>query len=284
MTRIACHQLAPRIGDLAANQTAVLDAITTSVSAGDEIIVLPELVLSGYVFASYTEAASLAIPADSPLLEEWAETLADSPALVVGGFAERGPDGLLYNSAALVDASGVRSVYRKTHLWDTEKRIFTPGDAAPPIVQTPAGRIAVMICYDLEFPELTRAVALAGAELIVAPVNWPLVPRPAGERPPEVLIAMAAARVNHLAIACCDRTGTERGQQWTTGTTIIDENGWVVATAARNGCATADLDLSQARDKTLTPLCDAFGDRRPNLYATLYRGILTTAHDKYDSR
>lgn len=270
MTRITCHQLAPRIGDAEANHAAVLDAIGRSVSAGDDLVVLPELALSGYCFASAAEAESLAVPADSAVFAEWAQALAGTATVVVGGFAERGSDGLLYNSAAVVDASGTRAVYRKMHLWDTEKRIFTPGGEAPPIVETPVGRVACMICYDLEFPELTRAVALAGAEVIVAPVNWPLVSRPEGEHPPEVIIAMAAARVNHLAIVCCDRTGTERGQQWTAGTTIIDELGWIAATAGPDGRATAELDLSRARDKTITPLCDAFGDRRPELYQILY--------------
>jgi hypothetical protein len=78
------------------------------------------------------------------------------------------------------------------------------------------------------------------------------------------------ARVNHLAIACCDRTGTERGQRWTAGTTIIDQDGWPVATADDAGVAGAELDLLRSRDKTLTPLCDAFGDRRPELYARIF--------------
>lgn len=137
-------------------------------------------------------------------------------------------------------------------------------------MQTRVGALAVLICYDLEFPELTRAVALAGAELIVVPTNWPLVPRPPHERAPEVTIAMAAARVNHVSIACCDRTGTERGQQWTEATTIDDQNGWVLATAGTGvSTASADLDLALARDKTLTLLGDAFDDRRPELYTAL---------------
>ncbi|MBC2867118.1 hypothetical protein [Streptomyces mexicanus] len=62
------------------------------------------------------------------------------------------------------------------------------------------------------------------------PTNWPLVDRADGERPPEVVIAQAAARVNHVVIACCDRSGRERGQEWTEGTTIVDDNGRNAAT------------------------------------------------------
>jgi predicted amidohydrolase len=76
---------------------------------------------------------------------------------------------------------------------------------------------------------------------------------------------MAAARTNRIFVACCDRDGTERGQEWTAGTAIVDECGWIVATA-EDGVAAADLDLSRAREKALTELADAFGDRRPELY------------------
>jgi predicted amidohydrolase len=268
MTRIVCRQLAPKVGDFVANRAMSLAAITESVSAGADIVVLPELVTSGYVFASQEEAESVSVRPDHPIFAEWAA--AAGSALVVGGFAEQGDDGLIYNSAACVDSSGMLAVYRKTHLWDREKLFFTPGPDIPPVVDTPVGRVAVLICYDLEFPELTRGVALAGAELIVVPTNWPLVPRPQGERAPEVIIGMAAARINHVAIACCDRTGVEREQEWTEGTTIIDENGWVVSTAGAGvGVASAELDLTLSRDKTLTLLGDAFGDRRPELYAAL---------------
>ena len=88
------------------------------------------------------------------------------------------PTAVIYNSAAVVDSSGVRAVYRKTHLWDRERLIFTPGAELPPVVETAHGRIGVLICYDLEFPELPRSLALRGADLICAPVNWPLIDPP----------------------------------------------------------------------------------------------------------
>ena len=109
----------------------------------------------------------------------------------------------------------------------------------------------------LRRPPSCRLLALAGAELIVVPTNWPLVDRPEGERPPEVQIAMAAARVNRVFIACCDRIGTERGQEWTAGTAVIDEAGWVIARQTEEGAARAEIDLALARDKRLTDLCDA---------------------------
>ncbi len=269
MTTIVCQQLAPVVGDLDANRRLSLEAIAAAVGDGADIVVLPELVTSGYVFQSTEEAAAVAIGATDPLFAEWAARAAPGGAVVIGGFCERAADGAIYNSAAVVDGSGVIGVYRKGHLWDREKLWFCPGDDPPAVFDTSAGRIGVLVCYDLEFPEMTRTLALAGAELIAVPTNWPLVERPAGERPPEVTIAMAAARVNRVSVACCDRTGTERGQEWNAGTSIIDEQGWVRAAQTGVGAATAKLDLTRSHDKRYTELADAFADRRPELYRAI---------------
>lgn len=269
MTRVACQQLAPTFGDLAANQAMTLAAIREAASSGADVVVLPELASSGYMFDSPEEAASLAIGADHEILAEWAAEAAAADIIVVGGFCELGDDGRIYNSAAVFDAAGLRAVYRKLHLWDREKLVFTAGTTPPPVLDTRVGRLAVVICYDLEFPELTRSLALAGTQLLLVPTNWPLVPRPDGERPPEALIAMATARVNRMAIACADRVGNERGQAWTGGTTIVGVDGWTAAESRAPGVVLADLDLQPALDKRLTDHADALRDRRPELYASL---------------
>ena len=269
MTRVVCCQLAPQVGDPAGNTALALAAVRGALAGGADVVVLPELVTSGYVFASPQEAASLAVTPDDEVLAAWAGALAGTSAVVVGGFAERGGDGRTYNSAALVDATGVRAVYRKAHLWDREKLFFTPGDAAPPVVETAHGRIGVMVCYDLEFPEWVRTAVLAGADLIALPTNWPLFPRPEGERPAEVTIAMAAARSNKVAIACCDRSGVERGQEWTGGTAVVGADGWVLATPDGAGVAAADVDLPASRDKRLTEHAHLLHDRRPELYGAV---------------
>jgi predicted amidohydrolase len=273
VTRVACQQLAPAIGDLDANRTLCLKAIDEAVDAGAEVIVLPELITSGYMFSSTEEAAQVAIAPDHELLREWAAVAARADVVVIGGFCERDPEGgeLVYNSAAVVDAGGLRAVYRKLHLWDNEHAIFTPGAQAPPAIDTRVGRIGVVICYDLEFPELTRSVALAGAQLLAVPTNWPLFPRPDGERPSEVTIAMATGRINRMAVACADRLGTERGQDWTGGATIVDAEGWVAAESGLPGMVIADVDLQLALDKRLTDRADVFGDRRPELYGAIAR-------------
>ena len=76
--------------------------------------------------------------------------------------------------------TGCARVYRKAHLWDGERFMFAAGAGAPPVVDTRLGRVATMICYDLEFPEWVRLPALHGAQLLSAPVNWPAHPTPRG--------------------------------------------------------------------------------------------------------
>lgn len=267
MTRIAVAQLAPVLSDLEANAALARDALAEAAQAGADVVVLPELITSGYLFADAEEAAAAAIGTDHEILRGWAEAAREASMVVIGGFCEAGADGNTYNSAAVIDEAGaLRAVYRKLHLWDLEKRLFTPGSEAPPVVATAHGKIAAMICYDLEFPELTRGVALGGAQLLTVPTNWPLVPRPEGERPPEAVIAMATARVNRMAVACADRLGTERGLDWTGGSTIVGVDGWVAAETRETGVIVADVDLEAALDKQLTELAHAFGDRRPELY------------------
>jgi 5-aminopentanamidase len=265
MTRIACCQFSPAIADLAVNAATIDTWIRAAVDAGADVIVLPELATCDYMFADEAEARTVALTPTDEAFAKWSAAAGDS--IVVGGFAEVGEDGLLYNSAAMVDAGGVVACYRKTHLWDREKLIFTPGGALPPVIATKHGTIAVMVCYDIEFGELTRRAVLDGAELIVAPVNWPHFDRPAGEHPGEIITAMSTARTNRVAVACCDRSGIERGQRWTEGSAIVGPDGWVVAeVGVGDGMALAEVDLSLTHDKKLTEHVDLLGDRRIDLY------------------
>jgi 5-aminopentanamidase len=239
------------------------------VAAGAQVVVLPELATSGYVFESADEARSCAEPAGGATLRVWSQEAARGDAIVIGGFCELADDGLLYNSAAVVDATGVLGVYRKIHLWDREKLFFEPGVECAPVLETRFGRIGVQVCYDLNFPEVARGLALAGADLIVLPTNSPRFPRPDGERPMEVTLAMATAHLSHVFFAMCDRCGPERGVEWVGGSVICDEWGWVLAGPPAGfgpGLVFADCDLSRARDKAWNARNDVFADRRPDLY------------------
>ena len=276
LTVIAVAQLAITIGEPDANRKAAAAAVAEAAAAGARLVVLPELCDSGYVFGAVAgparaEAGALAAPADdSDTLRQWHALAAEHQLVIVGGFCERGGDGRLYNSAALVDESGTRAVYRKAHLWDKEKLVFTPGDAPPPVLDTAVGRVAVMICYDLEFPEWTRLAALNGADLIAAPVNWPYAARPAGERPAEVVKAQAAAATNGVFVAVADRCQDERGVSWISGSLIAGPDGYPLAGPVlqdRPAVLTAACDLQAARDKSLDGDNDLLADRRPSLYA-----------------
>jgi 5-aminopentanamidase len=276
MTLIAAAQFGPVLGDPDANRATAAGAVRDAAAQGARLVVLPELSDSGYVFTGPDEARGLATrAADSPTLRQWRDLAAAHGCAVVGGFCELGDDGLLYNSAALVDESGPRAVYRKAHLWDREKLIFTPGADAPPVVSLPYGQVAVMICYDLEFPEWTRLAALDGADLIAAPVNWPAAPCPAGERPAEVTKVQADASVNGVYVVVADRCGIERGVDWISGTLIAGPEGYLLAgpvLADHPALLLADCDLAAARDKRINSRNDLLADRRPELYPRVTSG------------
>jgi predicted amidohydrolase len=269
--RVACRQLAPTADDLDGNRRGAREAVAEAVAAGARLVVLPELCTSGYVFDAPEEARSLAQPAHGGALEEWAEEARCGDAVVVGGFCELGDDGALYNSAAVVDGTGVLAVYRKTHLWDREKLFFRSGDAPPPVVDTAVGRVGVAVCYDTSFPELMRGLALRGADVVAVPTNNPVFPRPDGQDPQEVAAIRAHAYFNRVFIACCDRCGTERGVEFLGASMIADELGWAMTEIAlgRETLLTADCDLGRARDKRWNDRNDVFGDRRPDIYAAM---------------
>jgi predicted amidohydrolase len=166
----------------------------------------------------------------------------------------------------------VRATYRKVHLWDREQLVFAPGDGPPPVVETRHGRIGVMVCYDLEFPEWVRTAALAGNDLLCVPTNWPRLPRPEGESPLEIVHARSAAAANGLFVAACDRCGTERGVDWVQGSVIVSTGGWLLAgppTEGGEALITADLDLAGALDKSFGERNDVLADRRPELYGAV---------------
>jgi predicted amidohydrolase len=272
---VAVAQLALAVGELDANRQAARAAITQAAAAGARFVVLPELSDSGYMISNADEARSLASSAaDGATLREWRELAARFDLAVAGGFCELGPDGNLYNSAAIVDASGTRTVYRKAHLWDVEKKIFTPGNDAPPVVALPFGNVGLMICYDLEFPEWVRLAALSGADLIAVPVAWSAEgsPAPPGQRSGEVVSAQAAASANGVFIAVADRCQAERGVEWLGGSVILRRGGYPAAGPVcenRAAVLTAVIDLHLARDKRISERNDLFTDRRPDLYARL---------------
>jgi predicted amidohydrolase len=266
---IACCQMLPDVEDAEAGAARARAALRAAVEMGASIVVLPELANSGYAFRTAEEARAAAVPADGALLDGWAAEAAQSDAVVIGGFCELGADGRVFNSAAVVGAGGVLAVYRKLHLWNDEASWFSPGEEPAPVVSTRHGRIGVGVCYDIEFPELTRGLALAGAELIALPTNWPRQAVAPGGEPSLHLLARATAYFSRVFVAVCDRGGDERGLGFQGGTAIAKPDGSLLAAAmpgARAETVIAECDLSVSRDKRTGARNDAIADRRPELY------------------
>ena len=261
--RVSAVALDVRIGDLETNLSRIGQVLAGIEADGPHLIVFPELATSGYVFDDAAEARSVALAVDDARLTALSEHV-PAGAVVVFGFCELG-EVALYNSALVIGADGVIGCYRKAHLWDAECDVFDSGPEAGTVFDTPIGRVGVAICYDSEFPELPRRLALMGADVLALPVNWPRVARPAGEHPPETIQAMASARSSRLATVIADRDGTERGVEWTGGTAVISSDGWITATPGDGMVASTVLEMSG--DKRLGAYNDLFADRRPDLYA-----------------
>jgi predicted amidohydrolase len=131
------------------------------------------------------------------------------------------------------------------------------------------GRLAVMICYDLEFPEMVRDVAVRGAQLLAVPANWPTVGKPLAERPIEVVKAQAFAAANRVFIAVADRCGPERGVSWFGASVICGVDGYPLAGpgAGVPVTLTAEVNVHAADDKTIGPHNHALDDRRADIVA-----------------
>jgi predicted amidohydrolase len=190
----------------------------------------------------------------------------------VVGVNERG-EGVRHNSAVLLGPQGHIATYRKLHLFNNEKSWFEPGGELP-VVDLPFGRVGMVICFDLWFPEAVRALALAGAEVVAVPTNWVgsfkrRLYDDAGYCQGDI-VAMASAAQNGLVMACADRVGVEREVRFLGCSVIVGTDGWPVAGPAgpeEEVLLVADVDLDTvASARGRTPRNNLLGDRRPDSY------------------
>lgn len=268
---IACIQMEPRVGDKAGNVRRSEELIEAAHQRGARLVVLPELCNSGYVFESRDEAFALAEPlAGGDTILGWSELAARLGVTLVAGFAER--DGQsLYNSAAVIGPDGVIGRYRKLHLWGDEQLYFEPGNLGVPVFNTPFGRIACAICYDIWFPEVFRLAAVAGADILCVPTNWVPMPGQRDDLPVMAnILAMSGAHSNGMAVAAADRVGVERGQPFLGNSLIVDSRGWPAAGPASHDAEeilVAEVSLSDARrHRQLNDFNHVLRDRRPDVY------------------
>jgi predicted amidohydrolase len=269
--RVACLQMEPHVGQKERNVARSLELIERAAAEGANLVVLPELCNSGYVFETREEAHTLAeeIP-NGPTTEAWMQVATRHKLVIVAGIAEREGDSL-YNAAAIVGPNGLLGRYRKNHLWGAENLFFEPGNLGVPVFRIGAGRIACAICYDIWFPETFRLAALQGADLLCVATNW--VPMP--EQPTTLpvmanILAMGGAHSNSMFVAAADRVGVERGQPFLGNSVIVSHAGWPLAGPAsldREEIIMADINLSDARRKrTLNDFNQLLRDRRIDVY------------------
>ncbi|MFI7059359.1 nitrilase family protein [Kribbella sp. NPDC050124] len=273
--RAAVVQFEPRVGveNLKANALAVEQRLTAAADAGAGLIVLPELATTGYVFETREEAFAHAeeVP-DGPTVELFARIAAARNVYIVGCLPERS-GAKLYDTAVLVGPEGYIGRYRKTHLWNTEKLWFTPGDEGFSVFDTKIGRIGLLVCWDIWFPETARIVAQMGADIICVPTGWVWTPPPLYDASGVCMAAyltITAAHANNVFIATADRTGQERGAGFMGNSLIAGTNGWPIDRIAgpdEDTVIYADIDLTAARTAPIwNQLNDLHRDRRTDLY------------------
>ncbi len=269
--KIGCIQMEPVVGEKESNVRKTVEMIKEAAGNGANLIVLPELRNSGYVFEDREEAFELAetIP-DGPTCQAWADVAAKHGLHIVAGINER-DGGVLYNSSAVVGPEGYIGTFRKVHLWNEENLFFEPGNLGFPVFKTPLGRIGTFICYDGWFPESYRLCALQGADIICIPTNWVPIPGQAKNREAMAnILVMAAAHSNSVFIAAADRIGVERSQPFVGQSIIVSYSGWPIGGPASPDAEEiiyAEANLADARRKrTWNEYNQILRDRRTDVY------------------
>lgn len=250
-------------GNVQQNVGRVVRNIEALAPSGTDLAIFPECALTGYGAADLEEARRIA--ASEADLEPIAQAAYRHKMGVVVGTLLKDEDRVV-NAAFLFLPDGRKVEYRKTHLpFMGADRFATAGDCLEPI-ETPWGKLGILVCYDLRFPEASRTLALKGADLIVVPTNWPSGAVVSAEH-----ICIARAAENRVFVATCNRVGDERGFHFIGRSKIIGIDGEVLASAGEGeAIVSAEIDLALAREKRriVTPgeyETDVFA-RRTELY------------------
>ena len=230
------------------------------------VVCLPELFRSQY-FCQREDASlfELAEPIPGPTLQALSKVAVKEKVVLVAPVFERRAAGVYHNSAAVIDADGkLAGLYRKMHIPDDpgyyEKFYFTPGDLGFHAVNTRAGSIAPLICWDQWYPEAARLVALEGANIIFYPTAIGWHPREketfgAAQRDAWRTVQRGHAIANGLYVAVVNRVGFEQapgtaGIEFWGSSFIADPQGVMVAQASvdREEVLVAEVDLDRLED------------------------------------
>jgi predicted amidohydrolase len=267
--RVAVAQMEPKLAEKERNLDTALERLEEAAAAGAQLLVLPECAIPGYMFDSADEALPYAEEIPGPTTEAFERECARLGVHAITGLLERDGD-TLYNAAILVGPDGLIGSYRKTHLpFLGVDRFVTPGDEFK-VFDTALGRIGLIICYDLRFPEVTRTLALQGADMVALPTNFPMAAKLQCD-----VIAPARAAENRIYLLVANRVGKERWGEFCGWSQIVDPYGTRLAEAGETEEAllVADVELEKARDKDYVVPGEyelyLFGHRRPELYGAL---------------
>lgn len=265
--RVTAVQTNPRLGQVSKNLDRIIRGI---LEAKTQLVVFPECALQGYAFDSKDEAMKLAETVPGPSTEEIEAACRERGVWAIVGMLEREGD-RLFNAAAVIGPHGIAGTYRKMHLpYLGVDRFAAPGDKGFPVFQTNLGRIGVLICYDLSFPEAARVLKLDGAQLVCVPTNWPMAAEISCNHSP-----MVRAQENHVNILTCNRVGEEGGFRFRGESRIVDFDGKVLAQAgADEATLSGELDMDAADQNRVVIIpgkyeLDRLGHRRPDHYGRL---------------
>jgi predicted amidohydrolase len=268
---VAAVQTDPRLGDVAGNLDRIASWIRRAANEGAELVVFPECAVNGYRYDSREEALGDAQTVPGPATDLVEGVAAETGVHVAVGIVERDGD-RLYNCAALIGPDGFVTRYRKTHIpFQAVDRFVTPGDIPLHVVETPIGRVGMLICYDLRFPEPARVLALSGVQIIANLTNLP----PPGWVQPEFIFRARAAE-NRVWLVCADRVGTERGVEFIGRSAIVGPSGVTLAEASESAeeMLVQRIVPSEADEKDLVFDPGVYemhllSDRRADLYGAL---------------
>jgi len=172
---VAVAQFAPS-ADEEANLRAIAQLTGRAAERGARVVLFPEY--SSYFVDPFDETlAEHAQEVDGPFVRALTDLAGARGVTIVAGLLERGGGDRVRNTVVAVDGGGVRAAYRKLHLYDAfgqrESDWVEPGEiGAPETFEVDGLRFALMTCYDLRFPEVTRLLADAGAEVVLVAAEW----------------------------------------------------------------------------------------------------------------
>ncbi len=256
---ISLGQMDVKLGDPAANWETVQTMTAEAKQRGSDLVVFPELWSTGY---DLENAVRYATPTNEGLFAQVAALAQTHQIAILGSCLSRLGDRQFGNTAVYFDANG-RSLgeYSKLHLFRLmqEEQFLTAGPQST-LVETEWGKAGLTICYDLRFPELFRRYALAGAQLVFVPAEWPH-PRLAHWR----TLLRARAIENQMFVVACNRVGRSKETDFFGHSCIVDPWGeMVIELGEAEMLGTAVIDIAKVNE--VRAKIPVFADRRPEVY------------------